>query len=111
MKYFTHKLFIGFLLINFMNSIPSNTLSKLLHIMWITIYFEFMLNVSLIKWDSGTAAPALVRDYTTGPLNAWIWLADELCVQLFSGKRTVNSVLQQQNNQNPQQHWPNKLIQ
>ncbi len=69
--------------------------------------------------------------YTTGPLNAWIWLADERCKQLFSGKRTVNVVpgtalhvhttspndlryfkdlysLKQQKNQNPQRHWPNK---
>lgn len=62
---FTHKHFMGFLLVKFMNSIPSNTLSKLsklLRIMLNAIYFGFMLNLSLVKLDSCTVAPALVRE-------------------------------------------------
>ncbi len=40
--------------------------------------------------------------YTTGPLNAWIWLADECSkVQSFLGKRTDNVV--------PGRSWPHYM--
>ncbi len=69
--------------------------------------------------------------YTTGPLNAWIWLAGKLSkvcnyfqgnAWVFPGTALHDNItllnylrsfkgpysLKQQNNQNPPQHWPNK---